>query len=98
MNAPSKIVGVRELRGNLSGYLRRLATGESFDIVSRGKKIGELRAPSKERDDWPSSDPKSPNFRKPGAMKGKIWMADDWDSWSEEELAAFDGPLFPDEE
>jgi len=35
-------VGVRELRDNLSEYLRRVREGELFVITDRGRPIGEL--------------------------------------------------------
>jgi prevent-host-death family protein len=35
-------VGVRELRDNLSEYLRRVRQGEILVITDRGKPIGEL--------------------------------------------------------
>ena len=35
-------VGVRELRDNLSRYLRRVREGESLVITDHGKPIGEL--------------------------------------------------------
>jgi len=35
-------VGVRELRDNLSEYLRRVRAGELLVITDRGKAIGEL--------------------------------------------------------
>ncbi len=35
-------VGVRELRDNLSEYLRRVREGELLIITDRGKPIGEL--------------------------------------------------------
>jgi prevent-host-death family protein len=35
-------VGVRELRDNLSEYLRRVRNGELLVITDRGKAIGEL--------------------------------------------------------
>ena len=35
-------VGVRELRDNLSEYLRRVQEGELFVITDRGRPIGEL--------------------------------------------------------
>jgi prevent-host-death family protein len=35
-------VGVRELRNNLSEYLRRVELGELFVITDRGRPIGEL--------------------------------------------------------
>ncbi|MFM2100109.1 MAG: hypothetical protein RLZZ366_1648 [Pseudomonadota bacterium] len=28
--------------------------------------------------------------RRLGQMKGEIWLADDWDKWSEEELTSFE--------
>jgi len=36
-------VGVRDLRDNLSEYLRRVREGERLVITDRGKPIGELR-------------------------------------------------------
>jgi antitoxin (DNA-binding transcriptional repressor) of toxin-antitoxin stability system len=39
-------VGVRELRDNLSGYLRRVQQGELVLITDRGRPIGELSAVS----------------------------------------------------
>ena len=35
-------VGVRELRQNLSVYLRRVADGESFDVTERGRVVAVL--------------------------------------------------------
>jgi prevent-host-death family protein len=35
-------VGVRELRDNLSEYLRRMRRGELFVVTDRGRPIGEL--------------------------------------------------------
>ncbi|QNQ11784.1 type II toxin-antitoxin system Phd/YefM family antitoxin [Sphingomonas alpina] len=84
MTVHATIVGVRELRGKLSDYLRRVAAGENFDIVSRGKKVAELRAPEPDA-----------NFRKPGALKGRGWIADDFDTWSPEIEATFDADIFP---
>ena len=39
-------VGVRELRDNLSRYLRRVREGESLVITDHGKPIGELAPPA----------------------------------------------------
>lgn len=36
-------VGVRELRQNLSRWLRRVERGESFQVTDRGKPVAELR-------------------------------------------------------
>lgn len=35
-------VGVRELRQNLSTYLRRVAVGESFEVTERGRRVAVL--------------------------------------------------------
>jgi prevent-host-death family protein len=35
-------VGARELRQNLSEYLRRVATGESFRVTDRGREVAFL--------------------------------------------------------
>ena len=37
-------VGVRELRDNLSEYLRRVSQGEWLVVTDRGRPIGELSA------------------------------------------------------
>jgi prevent-host-death family protein len=36
-------VGVRELRQNLSVYLRRVRRGESLEVTERGEPVAELR-------------------------------------------------------
>ncbi len=41
MALPSR-VGVRELRQNLSVYLRRVKAGESFDVTERGHPVARL--------------------------------------------------------
>lgn len=35
-------VGVRELRQNLSQWLRRVERGESFEVTERGKPVAQL--------------------------------------------------------
>ena len=39
-------VGVRELRQNLSVYLRRVQAGERFDVTERGRLVGRLLPPT----------------------------------------------------
>jgi len=39
-------VGVRELRQNLSVYLRRVQAGECFDVTERGRLVGRLLPPA----------------------------------------------------
>lgn len=79
-------IGVRELRGKLSDYLRQAAAGARFVIVSRGKPVAELHAPV-------AGEPEVKPRRVLGAMKGQIWMADDWDEWPQDILDAFEAPL-----
>ena len=43
-------VGVRELRQNLSVYLRRVEAGESFEVTERGRAVASLTP-------LPSDDP-----------------------------------------
>ena len=81
-------VGVREFRGKLGDYLRQAGKGARFLIVSRGKPVAELGAPS---DAAPKREP-----RRAGALKGKIWMADDWDEWPEGFIEAIENsPVEP---
>ena len=42
-------VGVRDLRNNLSDYLRRVRRGDVLVITDRGEPIGELGPASQER-------------------------------------------------
>ena len=84
-------VGVRELRQNLGDYLRRAKGGSRILIVSRGEPVAELVAPSGPA----SSEAKPP--RRLGALRGKIWMADDWDEWPDGFIDAMEnGPIEPD--
>lgn len=47
-------VGVRELRQNLSVYLRRVRRGEALEVTERGKPVATLN-PIREPDDWCAS-------------------------------------------
>ncbi|MEA3041986.1 MAG: hypothetical protein QOC65_1475 [Sphingomonadales bacterium] len=78
-------IGVRELRGKLGDYLRQAKSGARFLIVSRGKAVAELGAPSGEE---PERRP-----RQSGGLKGQIWMADDWEEWPPDILESFEKPL-----
>lgn len=98
MNIQSKIVGIRELRGNLSAILARVEAGESLDIMRRGRKIATLNAPVADDEHWvPSADPNSPNFRRPGALKGKMWISDDFNDPDPELEAMMEADIFPSE-
>jgi antitoxin (DNA-binding transcriptional repressor) of toxin-antitoxin stability system len=82
-------IGVRELRGKLADYLRQAQSGARFLIVSHGQPVAELGAPA----DAPAGE-KPP--RKLGVLRGKIWMAEDWDEWPEGFLDALENnPIEP---
>jgi len=52
MNDPETVsdrVGVRELRQNLSVYLRRVKRGETLEVTERGVTVAELRPLPKKR-------------------------------------------------
>ncbi len=38
-------VGIRELKSNLSSYIRRASAGEIIVVTDRGKVVAQLRAP-----------------------------------------------------
>jgi len=71
--ANAQRIGVRELRGNLTAYLRQVQQGQSILVTSHDQVIAELRPPP------PAERPR----RLPGSMRGKIWMAPDFDEWPE---------------
>lgn len=74
-------VGVREFRGNLTAYLRRVRLGETFLITSHDQVLAELRPP-------PSAE--RPR-RRPGVLRGRIRMAADFDTLPPDVLAAMEG-------
>lgn len=73
-------VGVRELRANLTHYLREVGQGSHILITSHDSVIAELRPPSAQ----------SRPARQPGALRGQIHMADDFDILPAEILAAIE--------
>jgi antitoxin (DNA-binding transcriptional repressor) of toxin-antitoxin stability system len=79
--APLKRLGVREFRGNMTGILRQARHGASFLITSHDEALAEIHPPSK---------PIQPR-RQPGALRGKIRMAPDFDSLPPDVLAAMEG-------
>lgn len=77
--APQK-VGVREFRENMTGFLRQARQGTSFLITSHDEVVAEIRPPAKAE--------RSP--RQPGALRGKIRMAADFDTLPDDVLAAME--------
>jgi antitoxin (DNA-binding transcriptional repressor) of toxin-antitoxin stability system len=82
---PPQRVGVRELRENMTGFLRMVRQGASFLITSlitsHDRVVAGLRPP-------PQSQ-LSP--RQPGALRGKIRMAPEFDTLPADVLAAIEG-------
>jgi antitoxin (DNA-binding transcriptional repressor) of toxin-antitoxin stability system len=74
-------VGVRELRTNLSGLLRQARHGTSVLVMSRNEVIAEIRPPSG------AERPR----RIPGMLKGKIRIAQDFDTLPDDVLSAMEG-------
>ncbi len=44
------VVGIREMRQNLSAYLRRVEQGEVFDITDHGRRIATLGPATESQD------------------------------------------------
>jgi antitoxin (DNA-binding transcriptional repressor) of toxin-antitoxin stability system len=74
-------VGVREFRGNLTGFLRQARQGRSFLIMSRDQVLAEVGPPPQ------AARPR----RRPGVLRGKIRMAPDFDALPSEMLATMEG-------
>ncbi len=80
-------VNIHRAKTQLSKLIEAAAQGEEIIIAKSGKPIARLV-----RLDQPEQKP-----RRPGALKGKIWIADDFDNpMSEEELSLWtEGDLIP---
>lgn len=62
-------VGVREFRGNLTSFLKQVEDGQRFVLSSHHKVVAEIGPPSQDI-----------VARKPGALRGKIKVGEDFDS------------------
>jgi prevent-host-death family protein len=74
-------IGVRELRANLSGYLRQARRGTPILVVSHDEVVAEIHPPA------PADRPP----RRPGALRGEIKMAPDFDETPADLIAAMEG-------
>jgi prevent-host-death family protein len=63
------MVNTHEAKTHLSRLLERVAAGEEIVIGKAGKPVAKLVPYTEER-----------KRRVPGAWKGKVWLAPDWDS------------------
>ena len=78
-----------EAKTQLSKLVERAAAGEEIVIAKAGKPMARLvqveaRPPKK--------------LRKPGLLKGKVWIAEDFDEWPEDILASFEADIEPAEQ
>lgn len=76
----SRRVGVREFRGNFTTYMRQVGEGASFLVTSHDQVVAEIRPPS------PTVRPN----RQPGALRGKIRLAADFDTLPADILASME--------
>ena len=78
---------IHEAKTHLSRLVDKASKGEEIVIAKAGKPKAKL---------VPLTQPGG-GKRKPGRLKGKIWIADDFDApMTETELARwYDAPLFP---
>ena len=64
----STVINVHDLKTNYSKYLEQVMAGEEILLGKHGKAVAKI---------VPLSQSKQP--RTPGALKGKIWISDDFD-------------------
>jgi prevent-host-death family protein len=68
-----QLVNVHQAKTHLSKLLDQVAAGEEVVIARHGKPVAKLLAVEGELPP-----------RRPGALKGKIWIADNFDEFDEE--------------
>lgn len=79
-NGPSpRRIGIREFRGNLNAFLKEVQEGQSFVLTSHHKAVAEVRPAQLAYVE-----------RKPGALRGRIKMAEDFDALPDAELKAME--------
>ena len=64
-----KSVNIHEAKTHLSRLIERVEAGEEITLARAGRPVARI---------VPFERPKA--ARKPGFWKGKLWLADDWDS------------------
>lgn len=78
-------VNIHEAKTHLSRLLEEAESGEEVVIARNGKPVARL---------VPVQQARQP--RKPGSLKGQIWMAPDFDETPEDLIDAFyNGPIEP---
>ena len=74
-------IGVREFRGNFTDFMRRAQAGQSFLVTSHDRVVAVIRPPPADQ----------PAPWRPGALRGKIHLTDDFDVLPPDVLAAMHG-------
>lgn len=74
-------IGLGEFRDTMAEVLRRAQGGDTFLITSHDEVMAEIHPPSR---------PARPH-RRPGALRGRIHMADDFDVLPPDVIAAMEG-------
>jgi prevent-host-death family protein len=74
-----KIINIHKAKTQLSKLIQQVLDGEKVVIAKNGKPLVRLEAYKPTRK------------RTPGAWKGKVWIADDFDELPEEIAGAFHG-------
>jgi prevent-host-death family protein len=78
-------VNVYEAKSKLSALLVRVEAGDDVVIARHGRPVARLVPVDRDR-----------NERKPGAWKGRVWIADDFDRLDEETVKDwYEGPVEP---
>ncbi|MFK0207954.1 type II toxin-antitoxin system Phd/YefM family antitoxin [Agrobacterium sp. NPDC090283] len=77
-SAPRR-VGLREFRSNLMSFLKQVEDGHRFVLTSHHKVVAEIGPPSKDI-----------GARNPGALRGKIKIAKDFDTLPADVLASME--------
>ena len=70
-------VGGRECRGNFLGFMRQVRQGSSFIVTLRGEVVAVVQPPQAT----------APTRRQPGKLRGKIRMAPDFGTLSDDILS-----------
>lgn len=74
------MVNIHEAKTHLSRLVERAAAGEDVIIGKAGRPMARLVAYVE-----------APVPRRPGALKGSLWVSDDFDETPEEVIADFEG-------
>jgi prevent-host-death family protein len=82
-------VNLYEAKTQLSKLVERAAAGEEIVIAKAGKPMARL---------VPVEASRPKKLREPGLLKGKVWIAEDFDEWPEDILAAFEADIEPAEQ